>query len=248
MLVWENRQLFCPKSTLHSQNSPMSVPLTTHTLTTYHQHSLFIIHTLTKVSAHYHSHIHPFQPYVSFKYSSMWVSITTHTLIHVSHFYLSQTHHLSLTHSPMPVPLTTHTLTIYHSHTHPCQSHLPLTHSQFTTHTHPCQSHLPLTHNLPLIHSPMSVPVNTHTHTHSSMSALLTSHTLTTYHSHTYLCQPHLTFTQLPMSAPFITDTLICGKWRPVVRWVCIGLSGKSSAFTSMEFMGWRQRQFSLWH
>ena len=237
MLGCENRQIFCPKSTLHSQNSLMSALLTSHSLTTYHQHYLTFTHSPTLAL---------------FKYSSLWAPITTHTVIHVSPTYLSHTHHLSLTHSPMSVPLTSHTLTtyrshtiyhswthpyqsqllhtqsptltIYHSHTHPCRHHLPLTYSPPITHTLTHVSptylshahHLPLTHNLPLMHSSISVPVTTHTITHShhlslthtSMSAPLTSHILTTYHSHTHLCQPHLQFTQLPMPAPFITHTL----------------------------------------
>ena len=207
-LVYEKWCIQCwfEKSDSYSvQNPPFShrsylfQPYLPHTQTHTHHllpHSLFITHTLTHFSAYFLSHIHPHQPYVSFKYSSL------------------------------SAPVTYHTLTTYHSNTHPCQSHLPLTHSPFTTytlthvsptylshihvsptnfsHTH----HLPLTHSLPLIHSPMSVPVTTHTithiraiylshtdhlplthtHTHISMSALLTSHILTTYHSHTHLC------------------------------------------------------------
>jgi hypothetical protein len=175
----------------------MSALFTSHTHTTYHPHSLFITHTLTYVSAYFLSHIHPHQPYVSFKYSSTSAPVTYHTLT---------TYHSNTL--PMSVPLTTHTLTIYNSHTHSCHTHLPLT------------------HHLPLIHTPMSVPITTHTFTiyHSPMSASLTyhtsisvpliSHTLTTYRSHTvyhlytHPCQSQLPLTQSPILEPFTSHTL----------------------------------------
>ena len=173
----ENQPLFCPKSILHSQNSLMSAQLTSHTLTTYHQQSLFIIHThtttLARITSHtfthisptYHSNIHPCERQLPLTHSSMSVPLTYHTLTQ------------SLTHSSMSAPLTYHTLTtygshtIYHSYTHPCQSQLPL------TITHIRATYL---HTLIIYHS--------HTHSHSSMAALLTSHILTTCHSHTHLC------------------------------------------------------------
>jgi hypothetical protein len=133
----------------------------------------------------------------------------------------------------MSAPLTYHTLTTYHSHTHRCQSHLPITHSPPITHTltHVSPTYLshahrlPLTHNLPLIHSPISVPVTTHTITHTHHLPLthtypcrphllityspLITHTLTyispTYHSHNYPCQPHLSLIK-----SFVENDVLC--------------------------------------
>jgi hypothetical protein len=146
-------------------------------------------------------------------------------------------------HTHQVVPLSTHTVKhppFTHRRTHQCHPHLPLTQSTmlapltthtfnhvsptYHSHTHPCQFHLPFTH-LPI-------------------SAPLTSHTLTTYYTRSHMSVPLTTHTT--KSAPITTNTLICGLWRRVVRWVCTGLMEESSAFSSMGFINWSYRQFLL--